>query len=85
MVGDKTDDKCCIKGCRQPSAVIYLRRGLCDKHWNQLSALSVDETRAAVGLKPLKKKDSQPEPPETQSEKETENGEPQQEPVVGVA
>ena len=71
-------DKCCIKGCRGSSDIIYLRRGLCNKCWDRLSELSTNETRIAVGLKPLRKGfESQ-----AKTDEEPEDEQAQQEPVA---
>jgi hypothetical protein len=43
-------DRCAIPGCGGEVEIIYLDRGLCDKHWNELIADDASRTRLRMGL-----------------------------------
>ena len=44
-----------MPGCKRASALYYLRRSLCDYHWNKLSELPVDEMKELLGIRRKKK------------------------------
>lgn len=35
MVNENIRDRCCFKGCRQESALVFYGAGLCDAHYAQ--------------------------------------------------
>jgi len=43
-------DRCVIAGCRGAVEIVYLDRGLCDRHWNELMADDASRTRLRMGL-----------------------------------
>jgi hypothetical protein len=43
-------NRCAVPGCRDEVEIIYLDRGLCDRHWNELMADDASRTRLRMGL-----------------------------------
>jgi hypothetical protein len=43
-------DRCAVPGCHGEVEIVYLDRGLCDRHWNELMADDASRTRLRMGL-----------------------------------
>jgi len=57
MAGGKDEqDWCQWPRCKNPSTIVYISKGLCDKHWDIGAELSIDELRKKLKL-PTKKEE----------------------------
>lgn len=53
---DKTS-KCQWRKCGEPSEIVYLGLGLCEKHWVKVCDMSTEEAHKKLGIKDEPKKE----------------------------
>jgi len=50
-------DKCSWPKCESRSDVIWLGRGLCEKHWGKISEMDIEKAKIKLGMKKEKNVD----------------------------
>jgi len=53
METDKTET-CQWRKCGKPSDIIYLGRGLCEKHWTKICSMPTEKAHKVLKIKPQK-------------------------------
>jgi hypothetical protein len=48
---DDEIDYCQWKKCKEPSCIVYLGKGVCEKHWNLIDELSDEKFKRKLGIK----------------------------------
>ena len=46
-----TEDKCQYNKCKEPSEIVYLKKGLCGKHWIKICEMTIEEAWKKLEIK----------------------------------
>lgn len=55
---DEEQDFCQWKRCKKRSAIVYLGKGLCDKHWDMIAEMDSKKAHKTLKIKEPPKQES---------------------------